>query len=154
MKFLYTVAYFAGGLLIAIAILGGNVMYPMINSLSEVFIERAGFKKDYVTAVDNRIDDLLYKSKQIELQIERIKNFFSSENIDESKYKKEQNNMLKRAVYDPFVLAMNYVIRTMVAFAGFLMLFAGAVVHLVDSSRTLRRRVRRLEEKVAALSAK
>jgi len=127
-------------------------MRPTIDSLSEKTIEKAGFRKEYVESADNRIDDLIYKSKQIELQIEKIKNFFSSDKIDETKFARENNDMIKRAVYDPFVKAVNYVYRMMFGFAGLIFLCFGIVFQIADSSMTLRRRVKRLEEIVAARS--
>lgn len=127
-------------------------MRPTIDSLSEKTIEKAGFRKEYVESADKRIDDLIYKSKQIELQIEKIKNFFSSDKIDETKFARENNDMIKRAVYDPFVKAVNYVYRMMFGFAGLIFLCFGIVFQIADSSMTLRRRVKRLEEIVAARS--
>jgi hypothetical protein len=150
MKFVSITAYIISGLLFLAAMLGGGVMRPAIDSLSEKTIEKAGFKKEYVISADNRIDDLIYKSKQIELQIEKIKNFFSSDKIDESRYAREQNYMIQRAVYDPFVKTVNYLYRVMFSFAGFMFLCFGIVFHVIDSSLTLRKRVKRLEEIIAA----
>ncbi|MBK6505854.1 MAG: hypothetical protein IPG02_09340 [Ignavibacteria bacterium] len=152
MKFVYTAAYILSGLLFLTALLGGGLMRPTIDSLSEKTIEKAGFRKEYVESADKRIDDLIYKSKQIELQIEKIKNFFSSDKIDETKFARENNDMIKRAVYDPFVKAVNYVYRMMFGFAGLIFLCFGIVFQIADSSMTLRRRVKRLEEIVAARS--
>jgi hypothetical protein len=152
MKLVYTAAYILSGFLFLTALLGGGLMRPTIDSLSEKTIEKAGFRKEYVESADNRIDDLIYKSKQIELQIEKIKNFFSSDKIDETKYARENNEMIKRAVYDPFVKAVNYVYRMMFGFAGLIFLCFGIVFQIADSSMTLRRRVKRLEEIIAANS--
>ena len=152
MKLVYTAAYILSGFLFLTALLGGGLMRPTIDSLSEKTIEKAGFRKEYVESADNRIDDLIYKSKQIELQIEKIKNFFSSDKIDETKYARENNEMIKRAVYDPFVKAVNYVYRMMFGFAGLIFLCFGIVFQIADSSMTLRRRVKRLEEIIAAKS--
>jgi hypothetical protein len=152
MKLVYTAAYILSGFLFLTALLGGGLMRPTIDSLSEKTIEKAGFRKEYVESADNRIDDLIYKSKQIELQIEKIKNFFSSDKIDETKYARENNDMIKRAVYDPFVKAVNYVYRMMFGFAGLIFLCFGIVFQIADSSMTLRRRVKRLEEIIAAKS--
>jgi hypothetical protein len=150
MKFVYAAAYILSGLLFLTALLGGGLMRPTIDSLSEKTIEKAGFRKEYVESADSRIDDLIYKSKQIELQIEKIKNFFSSDKIDETKYARENSEMIKRAVYDPFVKAVNYVYRMMFGFAGLIFLCFGIVFQIADSSMTLRRRVKRLEEIIAA----
>lgn len=150
MRFAYLAAYIISGLLFITALLGGGVMKPAIDSLSEKTIERAGFRKEYVVSADNRIDDLIYKSRQIELQIEKIRNFFSSDKIDESKYSREQNRMIQRAVYDPFVIAVSYMYRIMFGFSGLMFLCFGIVFQTVASSLTLRKRVRRLEEILGA----
>ena len=76
MRFAFTAAYIVSGLMFLTALLGGGLMRPAVDSLSEKTIEKAGFRKEYVVSADNRIDDLIYKSKQIELQIEKIRNFF------------------------------------------------------------------------------
>ena len=150
MKFAFAAAYIISGLMFLTALLGGGLMRPAVDALSEKTIEKAGFRKEYVVSADNRIDDLIYKSKQIELQIEKIRNFFSSEKIDESKYAREQNYMIERAVYDPFVKAVNYLYRVMFGFAELMFLCFGIAFQAVNSSLNLRKRVRRLEEIVAA----
>lgn len=150
MKFAFAAAYIISGLMFLTALLGGGLMRPAVDSLSEKTIEKTGFRKEYVVSADNRIDDLIYKSKQIELQIEKIRNFFSSEKIDESKYAREQNFMIERAVYDPFVKAVNYHYRVMFGFAGLVFLCFGIAFQAINSSMNLRKRVRRLEEIIAA----
>lgn len=151
MKFLYFAAYIAGAGLLIGSLTGGSLLRGTIDGLSEKTLEKAGFRKEYVESVDVRIDDLIYKSRQIELQIERIKNFFSSDKIDESKYTREQNNMMKKAVYEPFIRAVNYAYRILFGAAGVLFIFLGMIFQLVESSLSLRRRIRRLEE-IAGIS--
>ena len=146
MKFVYFAAYAGGALLLLAALTGGGLFRGTVDNLSEKTLDKAGFKREYVESVDTRIDNLIYKSKQIELQIERIKNFFSREKIDESEYAHEQNNMIKKAVYDPFVSAVTFGYRILFAAAGVLLIFLGMIFQLAESSLALRRRVRRLEE--------
>ncbi|MEO6694196.1 MAG: hypothetical protein ABIO41_03230, partial [Ignavibacteria bacterium] len=76
MKITYMILYFLSGILFLMALLGSSVTKPMFDSISEKTIELSGFRKSYLQSVDNRIDELIYKSKQIELQIEKLKNFF------------------------------------------------------------------------------
>lgn len=150
MKLVYTAAYILSGFLFLTALLGGGLMRPTIDSLSEKTIEKAGFRKEYVESADNRIDDLIYKSKQIELQIEKIKKFFSSEKVDENLYKKEKSALLERTFYDPLILLFNYVFRLGFVFLSFLFLFSAGIFHLAYRSSDLRNRVRYLESIVLA----
>jgi len=113
-------------------------------------METAGFKKSYFQSADDRIDDLVYKSRQIELQIEKIKNFFSSEKIDESKYSREKTSLLEKTFYNPLIGLFNVIFRTGLIFISFLMLSFAVIFHLAYRGSELRKRVRKLEEIVFA----
>ncbi|HRI83855.1 MAG TPA: hypothetical protein PK536_00255, partial [Ignavibacteria bacterium] len=82
MKNTYIALYVLSFLIFIFTLSGGSLTRPVFESLSEKTIEKTGFKKSYVQSFDSRIDDMIFKSKQIELQIEKIKNFFSSDKID------------------------------------------------------------------------
>lgn len=150
MKTTYIILYSLSGILFLIALLGSSITKPMFDSISEKTIEFSGFKKSYLQSVDDRIDNLIYKSKQIELQIEKLKNFFSSEKIDESKYQKEDTNMLEKSFYDPLIVMFNYIYRTGFIFISLIILSFAVIFHLAYKSFDLRKRIRRLEELVAA----
>ncbi|MDQ3020634.1 MAG: hypothetical protein M3R36_08700 [Bacteroidota bacterium] len=150
MKTTYTIFYFLSGLIFFTALFGSTVFKPMFDSISGKTLELTGFKKSYFETVDDKIDDLIYKSKQIELQIEKIKNFFSSERTDESKYKKEKSAMLENSFYNPLVQMFNYLYRVGFVFVSLIFLSFAVIFQVAYRSQDLRKRVRRLEEIVLA----
>jgi regulator of replication initiation timing len=150
MKSISIILYFLSGLIFFVALLGSSLFKPTFDSLSEKTLEVSGLKKSYFESVDDKIDELVYKSKQIELQIEKIKNFFSSEKIDENKYQKEKGEMMEKAFYDPLVTMFNYLYRIGFVFISLIILSFAVIFHLAHRSSSLRKRVRRLEEIVLA----
>ncbi len=152
MKTTYTILYFLSGLIFFVAIFGSSLFAPMFDSLSGHTLDLSGFKKSYLESVDDKIDDLVYKSKQIELQIDKIKNFFSSEKTDESKYQKEKTRMLEKSFYDPLIQMFDYIYRIGFVFMSFIILSFAVVFHLAYRGAGLRKRVRKLEEIVLARS--
>ncbi|MBK8383440.1 MAG: hypothetical protein IPL16_16440 [Ignavibacteria bacterium] len=150
MKIIYVLLYCLSGIMFLTAILGSSLTEPVFNRISERTMETAGFKKSYFQSADDRIDDLVYKSRQIELQIEKIKNFFSSEKIDESKYSREKTSLLEKTFYNPLIGLFNVIFRTGLIFISFLMLSFAVIFHLAYRGSELRKRVRKLEEIVFA----
>lgn len=146
MKFTYILLYAVSGILIMFALLGSNLTKPFFTSVSEKMLDRTGFKKSYVQSVDSKIDDLIYQTKQIELQIEKIKNFFSAEKTDESKYGRQKSEMLENSIYKPMVELFNTVIRTGFVFTALFILMCAVIIHLIYRGRVLRDRIMRLEE--------
>ena len=113
-------------------------------------IEKTGFRKAYVQSVDNKIDDLIYKSKQIELQIDKIRNFFSTDKIDETKYGREESRMLENAVYTPVLNMFILMYRISFGILSIMILCFAVIFQLIYKSLDLRKRVRRLEEAIYA----
>ena len=146
MKIIYIFLYSLSGLMFLTALFGSSLTEPVFKTVSERTLETAGFKKSYFQSADDKIDDLVYKSKQIELQIEKIKNFFSSDKIDESKYSREKTYMLEKTFYNPMIGMFNAVFRIGLIFLSFLMLAFAVIFHLAYRSLELRKRVRKLEE--------
>lgn len=146
MKITYILLYCLSGVLFFSALLGNSVTKPAFDSISEKTLEFSGFKKSYVQSVDDKIDELVYKSKQLELQIEKIKNFFSSEKVDESKYQMKENDMLETAFYNPLIMTFNYIYRIGLIFISMIVLSFAVIFHIGYRSFELRKRVRRLEE--------
>jgi hypothetical protein len=153
MKFTYIFFYCAGGLILLIALLGNSLSKPLFDSISEKTLEVSGFKKTYFQSVDDKIDDLVYRAKQIELQIEKIKKFFSSDKVDENLYKKEKSEIMEKTFYDPLVKMFNYVYRLGFALMSFIFFCFALVFHLTYRSFDLRRRVRDLENRLNRLTA-
>ncbi|MEO8664158.1 MAG: hypothetical protein ABI462_01570 [Ignavibacteria bacterium] len=152
MKNLYIILYSLSGIIFIAALLGGSLTKPIFWNISEKTLESTGFKKSYFQSVDDRIDELVYKSKQIELQIEKLKKFFSSEKVDESKYQKDKNEMLEKTFYDPLIGMFSIILRLIFIFAALLILSFAVIFHIAYRSFDLRRRVRKLEELLAARS--
>lgn len=150
MKSAYIILYSFSGMIFLIALLGNSLTKPMFDSFSEKTLELSGFRKSYIESVDDKLDELVYKSKQIELQIEKIKKFFSSEKVDENLYKKEKSELLQRTFYDPLIMLFNYVFRMGFVFLSMFFLFFALLFHLAYRSGELRKRVRHLERIVLA----
>lgn len=145
MKTAYIILYSVSGLIFLTALLGNSLTKPMYNSLSEKTLELTGFRKSYIESVDDKLDELVYKSRQIELQIEKIKKFFSSERVDENLYKKEKSELLEKTFYDPLIMLFNYVFRMGFVFLSLFFLFFALIFHLAYRSGELRKRVSYLE---------
>ena len=152
MKNTYIALYSLSVIIFLTSLLGGSLTKPMFDYFSGKTLESTGFKKSYLQSVDDRIDELVYKSKQIELQIEKLKKFFSTEKIDESKYQKDKSAMLEKTFYDPLIGMFSLVYRLIFIFIALIILSFALTFHIAYRSFDLRRRVRRLEEKVAAIS--
>lgn len=150
MKTAYIILYSVSGLIFLTALLGNSLTKPMYNSLSKKTLELTGFRKSYIESVDDKLDELVYKSRQIELQIEKIKKFFSSESVDENLYKKEKSELLEKTFYDPLIMLFNYAFRMGFVFLSLFFLFFALIFHLAYRSGELRKRVSYLESIVLA----
>ena len=150
MKITYIVLYSMSAILFITAMLGSSLTKGLFTAYSEKTLEYSGLKKNSIQSIDNKIDDLVYKSKQIELKIEKIKNLFSQEKIDESKYQRENSAMLQKNIYDPLVNMLNIVFRFSMLFASVLVLLFAVIFHLIYRGMDLRKRVRKLEAVVLA----
>ncbi|MBV6477303.1 MAG: hypothetical protein HGGPFJEG_00041 [Ignavibacteria bacterium] len=150
MKIFYIVLYCISALLFIVAMLGSSITKDLFDSYSEKTLEYSGLKKNSVQNIDNKIDDLIYKSKQIELKIERIKNFFSQEKIDESKYQRENTALLQKNIYDPLINMLNQIFRFAMMFVSVVFLMFAVIFHLAYRGIELRKRVYRLEAIVLA----
>jgi hypothetical protein len=148
MRVVYQILYIIAVVLFFIAVTGGSLFKPLFTSVSASALERAGIKESYITATDDKIDDMFFTMKKVELQIEKLKNFFSSDKIDESKYQRESNELLKKNIYQPLIEMFNYLFRFGLSLISFIVLLAGGICHLIYRSFDLRRRVSRLEEQV------
>ncbi len=101
MKNLYQILYGIAGLMLLIVLLGGSLTKPVFNNFSTRTMETAGIRKASIDSLDGRIDDMLYTVKKVQLQIEKIKNIFSSEEVDESKFQRTKSEVFARNVYNP-----------------------------------------------------
>lgn len=145
MKIAYNVFYIFALALVFIALMGGSMTKPIFTSISEETLEFAGIKRAYIESADDKIDEVFYSAKKVELQIEKLKNLFSQDKIDESKYQKEKNYFIYGTFYMPLIEMFNYVYRIFfIVAAAFFFLF-GVLSHIIYKNMDLRRRVRELE---------
>jgi hypothetical protein len=148
MKNLYITSYILSLLVLIIVIAGGGISEPIFTNISAKTLTAAGINKSSVDSADTKIDNLIHAVKKFERQIEKVKKFFSSDKIDEEKYKKKKNNILLNTVYNPLIEILNYVYRFCFLLFSFILLLVGIIFNLIYKSMELRRRVKRLEEVV------
>ncbi len=150
MKNFYQILYGVAGLLFLLVILGGSLTKPVFNNYSVRTMETAGVKKVSIDSIDSRIDDMLYNVKKVQLQIEKIKNIFSSDQIDETKYQRTKNEVFVKNIYNPLNELIIVFYRIGFFFISIIFLLAGVISQLIYRSKDLRSRVERLETAIAA----
>ncbi|MBN8585303.1 MAG: hypothetical protein J0M37_09415 [Ignavibacteria bacterium] len=145
MKHFYQILYGVSGLLLMIVILGGSITKPVFNNYSVRTLETAGVKKASMDSIDSRIDDMLYNVKKVQLQIEKIKNIFSSDQIDESKYQKTKSEVFVKNIYNPLNELLIVFYRIGFFFISLILFLTAVIFQLVNRSVDLRRRIEKLE---------
>lgn len=145
MKNFYQILYGVSGLLLMIVILGGSITKPVFNNYSVRTLETAGVKKASMDSIDSRIDDMLYNVKKVQLQIEKIKNIFSSDQIDESKYQKTKSEVFVKNIYNPLNELLIVFYRIGFFFISLILFLTAVIFQLVYRSVDLRRRIEKLE---------
>ena len=150
MKIVYNIFYSLAVIVLLIAVLGGSATKSLFDALSIETLEFSGIKREYVDSADDKIDDIFYSAKRVELQIEKLKNLFSQDNVDESKYKRVNNFFIYETFYKPLIEMLNYVYRIFFSIGAVFLLLFGIIFHLIYKSFDLRRRVRKLEDLLLA----
>lgn len=148
MKNLYQLLYGVAALLLLTVILGGSLTKPVFNNYSVRTLETAGVKKASMDSIDSRIDDMLFSVKKVQLQIEKIKNIFSSDEIDESKYQRTKSEVFVKNIYNPLNELLIVFYRIGFFFVSIIFLLSAVIFQLIYRSRDLRRRVEKLESKL------
>jgi len=148
MKNLYQLLYGVVALLLLTVILGGSLTKPVFNNYSVRTLETAGVKKASMDSIDSRIDDMLFSVKKVQLQIEKIKNIFSSDQIDESKYQRTKSEVFVKNIYNPMNELLIVFYRIGFFFVSIIILLSAVIFQLIYRSRDLRRRVEKLERKL------
>ena len=151
MKNLYQILYGIAGLLLILVILGGSVTRSVFNNYSVKTLESAGVKRTSMDSIDSRIDDMLYNVKKVQLQIEKIKNIFSSDQIDESKYQRTKSEVFVKNIYSPLNELLIVFYRIGFFFISLIFLLTAVIFQLIYRSRDLRRRVENLENKLSTV---
>jgi hypothetical protein len=148
MKTSYQVLYGISIVLFIMVLLGGSLTKGVFESFSTRTLEAAGIKKAAVDSIDSRIDDIFYTVNKIQLQIDKLRNLFSDQQIDESKYQRQQNQMIAKNIYRPMHEVMIIAYRVGLFFISVILFMAGLIAHIAYRGIDLRRRVRKLEEVV------
>jgi hypothetical protein len=148
MKNLYQLLYGVAALLLLTVILGGSLTKPVFNNYSVRTLETAGVKKASMDSIDSRIDDMLFSVKKVQLQIEKIKNIFSIDEIDESKYQRTKSEVFVKNIYNPLNELLIVFYRIGFFFVSIIILLTAVIFQLIYRSRDLRRRVEKLESKI------
>jgi len=148
MKNLYQLLYGVAALLLLTVILGGSLTKPVFNNYSVRTLETAGVKKASMDSIDSKIDDMLFSVKKVQLQIEKIKNIFSSDEIDESKYQRTKSEVFVKNIYNPMNELLIVFYRIGFFFVSIIILLSAVIFQLIYRSRDLRRRVEKLERKL------
>lgn len=146
MKNLYQILYGIAGLLLLLVLLGGSVTNPIFNNFSVKTLETSGIKRAAMDSLDSRVDDMLYTVSKVQLQIEKLKNIFSSKEIDESKYVKTKNEVFVRNIYNPLNELIIVFYRTGFFFIALMLLLCGVIFQLIYRGVDLRKRVTLLEK--------
>ena len=124
---------------------------PVFNNYSVKTLESAGVKRASMDSIDSRIDDMLYNVKKVQLQIEKIKNIFSSDQIDESKYQRTKSEVFVKNIYSPLNELLIVFYRIGFFFISLIFLLTAVIFQLIYRSRDLRRRVENLENKLSTV---
>ena len=136
--------------MLLLVILGGSLTKPVFNNYSVKTLESAGVKKASMDSIDSRIDDMLYSVKKVQLQIEKIKNIFSSDQIDETKYQRTKSEVFVKNIYTPLNEMLIVFYRIGFFFISIILLLSAVIFQLIYRSADLRRRVEKLEKVLAA----
>src|SRR5436853_5870001 len=99
MKDLHKALYIFGIVLFLMMLRGGSHTKLVFKNMAERNLDHTIIRKSSIDSLDDRIDETLYKVTKIQLQIDKIKNIFSSDNIDESKYQKEKHVVFQNNIY-------------------------------------------------------
>jgi|SRR4030095_7341512 len=148
MKNTYQILYGISILLFIMVVLGGSITKPVFNNFSVKTLEISGVKRSAIDSIDSRIDDIFYNVNRLQLQIEKLKNLFSEKEIDESKYQRQENKVFARNIYNPLNEILIVFFRIGFFFISVIIFMGGVIIHLINRSSEIRRRVARLEEAI------
>lgn len=143
--------YITGVVIIIICLLGGSLFKSIFNGMSGFLLEKGGLKYEYVNTYDDKIDEIFFKIKQAQLQIDKIRNFFSRDVVDESKYKKEENKIIENSVYKPLIDFISLILRIVFIIFAVILILSGLIMGLLNRSNNLKRRIEILEQKVSLI---
>ena len=88
------------------------------------------------------------------MQVDKIKNIFSSDNIDESKYSKEKHEIFQKNIYNPLLEVLIFIYRGIFMIISFMTFLFAVIFHLRRNTISMKKRLKNLEEKVELLENK
>lgn len=153
MKDFHKALYIFSIVLFLTVILGGTLTKPVFKSIAERNLDRTMIRKSSIDSLDDRIDETLYKVTKIQLQIDKIKNIFSSDEIDESKYQKEKHLVFQNNIYNPLLEVLIFFYRGILLVISLFTLMSAVILHMKNNTNSIRNKLKNLEEKIAILEA-
>ncbi|CAN5595321.1 hypothetical protein BH10BAC5_BH10BAC5_28060 [soil metagenome] len=148
MKTTYKLFIYSGCLFLFFALFSGSLGKFIFTGLADNAADKYILKRSVVDSMDAKIDNALYIIKQIELKVEKLKTFFSSEKPDETKFQKTENHILRSSIFDTISYMFRIIFIVVFYITGFFLLLTGLVVKLVDRNVSLRKRIESLEKAV------
>ena len=148
MDSIYKVLYGIGGAVILISLLGGSLFSTSFINLSKSTLSMGGVKEEYVSAVDDKIDNIFHLGKRLEYRLEQLKTLFSKDKPDEADYAKEKNYLIRGSLYDPLVNIVKMFYRATFFGFGIMVLMFGVIFHILNKFFIYRDRVNILEARL------
>lgn len=148
MDTVYKVLYGVGSTIMLITILGGSIFSKPFENLSKSTIAMGGVKEEYVSTVDDKIDDIFYLGKRLEYRLEQLKNLFSKDKPDESDYRKEKNYLVRSSMYDPLVNIVKLFYRLSFFGLGLIVLTFGVIFQILNKFILYKDKVNFLEARL------
>ncbi len=121
-----------------------NLFLTGFNNATEKYI----VKRSSIDSIDAKIDNSLYLVKQLELKIEKLKTFFSSDKPDESNYRRTENHIVRTSVYDTISSVFRIIFIMIFYFIGIFLLLTGVIFKLMTRNASLKKRIENLEHAV------
>jgi len=152
MKIIVYMFYLASVILIGIALFGGTLSEPLVESFSDEVIQSIGIDKSKIDSLDAQIDMSFYNMNLFMYRLERLKNFITFGDDEQKPIEFKRHRYISDIVYEPVLTAVTYVIRGIMLAIGVILLLITAIIHTIASYIDLRKRVKILETKVLALN--
>ena len=152
MKILIYLFYSASVFLIAVALFGSSLSEPIVEKFSIDAIQTIGVDKSKIDSLDAQIDMSFYNMNLFIYRLERLKNFLTFGDNEQKPIDFKRHNYISDIVYEPILIAVSYVIRGIMLICGIILLLITAIIHTISSYIDLRKRVKRLEDRIFVLN--
>ena len=152
MKILIYLFYSASVFLIAVALFGSSLSEPIVEKLSIDAIQTIGVDKSKIDSLDAQIDMSFYNMSLFIYRLERLKNFLTFGDNEQKPIDFKRHNYISDIVYEPILITVSYVIRGIMLICGIVLLLITAIIHTISSYIDLRKRVKRLEDRIFVLN--